>query len=80
MKTRFAKIRRSRRPPGGSALVVLLALLTVMLLLLAANTAALNRLTQEVKGVEKRQIQRLSPSAKPQLRPAQSATNQPAER
>jgi hypothetical protein len=79
MKTRFANFRRSRRPPGGSVLVVvLLVLLSVMLLLIAVNTATLNRLTREVKAIEKRQIQRLDPSAKPPPRPAQGATNFPA--
>jgi hypothetical protein len=80
MKTRFANSRRPRRAQGGSAVLVMLTLLTVMLMLLAANTATLNRLNREVKGLEKRQIQRLNPSAKPPLRPLQNATNLPAER
>ena len=77
MKTCPAKFRRSRRPPGGSAVLVLLALLTVMVMLVMANTATLNRLSREVKGMEKRQTQRLDPSSKPQVRPSQSATNEP---
>jgi len=80
MKTHFANLRRSRRSPGGSAVVVLLALLSVMLVLIVANTATLNRLTQEVKGMEKRQIQRLNPTPNSPTRPSQSATNQPAVR
>jgi hypothetical protein len=78
MKTCAAHFRRSRRSPGGSAVLVLLALLTVMVMLVMANTATLNWLTREVKAVEKRQIQRLDPSSKPQARPSQSATNQPS--
>jgi len=80
MKTRLEKCRRSRRSQGGSAVVVLLGMLSVMLILLAANTAALNRLSREVKGIEKHQIQRLDPSTKLQPRPTQTATNQLPER
>jgi hypothetical protein len=78
MKPRPANFRRSRRSRGGSAVIVLLALLSVMLVLITINTATLNRLTREVKGLEKRQSQRLDPSAKPVLRPAQTATNLPS--
>jgi hypothetical protein len=78
MKTGIAHSRRSRRSSGGSAVLVLLALLSVMLMLIAANTAALNRLTREVKGLEKRQVQRLDPSSRPPLRPSQTATNLPS--
>jgi len=78
MKTRPANFRRSRRSPSGSAVIVLLALLSVMLMLIAINTATLNRLTREVKGLEKRQTQRLDPSLKPPLRPSQTATNAPS--
>jgi hypothetical protein len=58
-------------------LLVLLTLLGVMLILISVNASALNRLTREVKGIEKRQIQRLASSAKPQAPPAQTATNFP---
>ena len=78
MKTRIVNIRRQRRSCGGSAVLLLLALLAVMLMLIAANAAVLNRLEKDMKGMEIRQIQRLDASAKPQLRPAQEATNQPA--
>jgi hypothetical protein len=78
MKTRFANVRRQRRSTSGSAIVVLLVLIAIMLALIAANTAALDRLTREVRGLEKRQIQRLDPSAKPPVRSAPEATNQPA--
>jgi hypothetical protein len=78
MKTRLFKIRPSRRRPGFTAIVILLALLTVMVMLVMANTAALNRLHQEVKGMEKHQIQRLDPTSQPPMRPTQSATNQPS--
>jgi hypothetical protein len=78
MKTRSANARRSRRSPGFSAVLVLLILLSVMLMLIAVNVAAMNRLTREIKGVEKRQIQRLDPTSKPPLRPAQTATNLPS--
>lgn len=78
MKTHFANARRPRRAPGGSAVLVLLALLTVMVMLIAINTATLNRLAREVKGLEKRQIQRLEPSVKTPSRPSQTSTNQPA--
>jgi hypothetical protein len=78
MKTRFANSSRHSR--GGSAILVLLVLLSVMLILIEVNTAALNRLEREVKGLEKEQIQRLNPSAKPPLRTAQTATNRPAAR
>ena len=80
MKIRPANFRRLRRSPGGSAVIVLLALLSVVLMLIAINIATLNRLTREVKGVEKRQIQRLDPSSKRPLRPAQTATNAPSAR
>jgi hypothetical protein len=53
-----------------------ICLLLVMLALIAANAAAMNRLTREVKGLEKRQIQRLAPSPKP-VRPSPTATNLP---
>ncbi len=75
MKTRIANIRSQRRSSGGFAVLVVLALLAVMLMLIAANTAVLNRVEQDLKGVEKRQIQRLDASAKPQLRPGQTDTN-----
>jgi hypothetical protein len=78
MKTRLTNFPRRSR--GGSAVLVLLALLTVMLILIEVNTAALNRLEREVKGLEKEQVQRLAPSAKPQLRAGQTATNRPAAR
>jgi len=78
MKTRFSNSRRLRRSQGGSAVLVILALLAVMVMLIAANAATLNRLNREVKGLEKRQIQRLDPSLKPGLHPYQSATNSPA--
>jgi len=75
MKTHFSNSRPRRR--GFSALLVLLVLLSVILVLLAVNTEALNRLEREVKGLEKQQIQRLAPSAKPE-RPSPSATNRPS--
>jgi cell division protein FtsB len=80
MKTRFTSLRRARRSQGGSAVVVMLALLAVMLMLIAANVATLNRLNREVKGLEKRQMQRLDPSSKlpPHAYPA--STNLPAGR
>ena len=78
MKIRPANFRRSRRSLGGSAVIVLLALLSVMLMLIAINTATLNRLTREVKALEKRQTQRLDPSSKTPLRPSQTATNAPS--
>jgi hypothetical protein len=78
MKTRSTNFPRRSR--GGSAVLVLLVLLTVMLILIEVNTAALNRLEREVKGLEKEQVQRLNPSAKPPLRPGQTATNRPASR
>jgi type II secretory pathway component PulK len=62
MKTRFSHSRPARRSQGGSAVLVILALLAVMVMLIAANAATLNRLNREVKGLEKRQIQRLDPS------------------
>lgn len=65
MNTRPSITSRPRRNRDGSAVIVMLALLAVMVILIAANTAALNRLTQEVKGMEKRQTQRLDPSLKP---------------
>jgi len=78
MKTRSPN--SCRRSQGFSAVLVLLVLLSVMIILLAVNTEALNRLEREVKGLEKQQIQRLAPSAKPPLRPAQTATNPPSAR
>jgi hypothetical protein len=78
MKTPLSNSRRLRRSQGGSAVVVMLALLTVMIMLIAANVATLNRLNREVKGLEKRQVQRLDPSLKPALHPWQTATNSPA--
>jgi hypothetical protein len=77
MKTRAFKIRRPRPCQGGSAVVAILALLTVMLMLVAANVATLNRLSREVKGLEKRQMQRLDPSLKATPHPSQTATNLP---
>jgi hypothetical protein len=77
MKTRSSKIRGPRPSQGGSAVVAILALLTVMLMLIAANVATLNRLNREVKGLEKRQMQRLDPSLKPMPHPYQPATNPP---
>ena len=56
----------------------MLATLSVMVMLLAINVAALNRLSREVKGVERRQIQRLDPSHKPPFRASQTVTNQPS--
>ena len=78
MKIRVSNSPPSRRSQGGFAVVVILALLTVMLLLVAANAATLNRLNREVKGLEKRQIQRLDPSLSPRLHPYQTATNSPS--
>jgi len=77
MKTRCSHARRAPRCQGGSAVVAMLALLAVMLLLVAANAATLNRLNREVKGLERRQMQRLDPSLKPPPHPYQSATNSP---
>ncbi len=78
MKTRSSKIRCLRPFQGGSAVVAILALLTVMLMLIAANVGTLNRLSREVKGLEKRQRQRLDPSLKPAPHPYPPATNAPA--
>ncbi len=78
MKTRSANSRRAPRSQGGSAVVAILALLAVMLLLVAANAATLNRLNREVKGLEKRQMQRLDPSLRPPPHPYQTATNSPS--
>jgi hypothetical protein len=80
MKTRFANSPRARRSCGGSAVVAMVALLAVMVILIAANTASLNRLTREVKGLEKQQIQRLATTAKALSPPSQTATNQPSAR
>lgn len=51
----------------GFAVLVLLVLLSIMLLLVAGNTRTVNLLRQEIKLVEKRQVERL----------AFGATNQP---
>lgn len=69
MKTRIANIRSQRRSSGGFAVLVVLALLAVMLMLIAANTAVLNRVEQDLKGVEKRQIQRLDRVRKAAIAP-----------
>ncbi len=78
MKTGLSNSRPARRSRGGSAVLAMLALLTVMIMLIAANVATLNRLNREVKGLEKRQLQRLDPSLKPRLHPWQTATNSPS--
>ncbi|MHB8523166.1 MAG: hypothetical protein ACYDH9_20770 [Limisphaerales bacterium] len=54
---------RSHRPLAsdrGFAVLVLLVLLSIMLLLVAGNTRTVNLLRQELKLVEKRQVERLA--------------------
>jgi hypothetical protein len=58
---------QSKRSEGGFVTLVTLVLLLIMVTLISINGAALLRLRREMKEIENRQIQRVSPG-----------TNQPA--
>ena len=70
MKTRCTKIynpvKRGRGAPrrreGGSVVFVFIALLAIMMILVTVNYDALNRMHQETKLLEHRQIERLNAS------------------
>lgn len=55
----------TRHRRDGSALIVVLALLAFLFAYLALNVVTLQRLSQEVRAVEKRQVQRLHASGVP---------------
>ena len=45
-------------------MVVVLAMLGIMMIFVSINTIAINRLGQELKLLEKKQVQRIQPAAK----------------
>jgi hypothetical protein len=66
------------RRQHGSAVIVVLALLAILFAYLSFNALTLQRLSREVKAVEKRQLSRLQTSASSQSAPP--LTNAPERR
>ena len=61
MKTTYADFPNRRRQ-NGSTVLVLITLLTIMVMLATANSKALFHLHQEIKLLEKKQVERLNAS------------------
>ena len=78
MKTNSRKPegRRRRNERGFFAVIVMITLLALMMVFVASNTGSLNQVSQELRIVERRQLQRAGLSEPPENTTLQSPANQ----